>query len=67
MDVARQLRDGILLRPGGERVQIGNDEQTLVFVLQLHAVLYAANPVTEVQPPGGTVAGQDPLSGTRHS
>jgi hypothetical protein len=37
-----------LLRPGGERVQIGDDEETLVFILEGNPVTQAADIVSQV-------------------
>jgi hypothetical protein len=45
---------------GGERVPVGDEEVALVFVLQLHPVLQHTMIMTQVQPPGGAHAGQNP-------
>ena len=45
-----------------QHVQVSDDQDRIVLVLKLHTVLDAAEQVTEVQPPGGAVAGQDALS-----
>ena len=47
---------------GGQHVQVGDDEVALVFVLQAHAVAQAAHVMPQVQPAGGTVAGEDAFS-----
>src|SRR5579872_3834601 len=45
--------------PGGEHVPVGDEEETLVLVLQLHPVAQRAVVVAEVQPAGGPHAGDD--------
>ena len=55
-DVLLQLR-GVLVA-GGEHVPVGDEEEALVLVLQLHPVAQRAVVVAEVQPAGGAHAGQ---------
>ena len=49
--------------PGGQHVQVRDDEEALVVVLQADAVLDGADVVAEVELAGGAVAGQHPLPG----
>ena len=46
----------LLLGLGGERVQVGDDEEALVLVLQSDAVAEGADVVAEVELAGGAIA-----------
>ena len=54
--VLQQLR---VFKVGGQRLDIRQQDKTLVFLLQLDAALQAAHIVAQMQLAGGTVPGQD--------
>ena len=58
-DIAGNFRDGFLVRPGRERMQVRHNEERFIFVLQADTILYAADPVAEVQSAGRAIAGED--------
>ncbi len=61
-DCARVVGNGKdvgLVRLGGEHVQVGHEEEALVFVLQGKAMAKAAHVVAQVQFACGAVAGED--------
>ena len=57
VDVVLERRGVLVVR--GEGVQVGDDEEAVVFVLQAYPVLQRTVVVAEVQGAGGAHAGQD--------
>ena len=57
--VLGDLQNALLVRLGGQHVQVGDQEEALVLVLQRQPVAVAADIVAEMQLAGRPVAGQD--------
>ncbi len=60
-DILTQRHHMLFFRPGGQCVQVSDDKETLVLVLQAHAVGKAANIVPQMQLASRSIARQNPL------
>ena len=66
-DKGGNLLDVLRLRLGGQRVQVGDDEEGFVLVLQPHTIGKRANVVTEMQPSCRAVTGEEAGFGCRRN
>ncbi len=62
--VIGNLEDAFFVRFRGQHVQVGDEEEALIFVLKGEPVLMAANVVPQMQLAGGPIAGEDSFAGS---